>query len=111
MMESTLGGGGSMRHWASEAVLAVSLVMGCAGGVGAQVVSQAGSGGMTGDEIAARMLVRNAERQGGLEHSVGDRTYRVEYRGTGGSAGRALTGSTSATASSGCRRATSRRAM
>ena len=74
-----------MRHWASEAVLAVSLVMGCAGGVGAQVVSQAGPGGMTGDEIAARMLVRNAERQSALEHYVGDRTYRVEYRGTGGS--------------------------
>src|SRR5260370_33391346 len=82
MMESILNGGGSMRHWASKVVLAVSLVMGCAGGAWAQVVS---SGGLSADEVAARMLVRNAERQAALRHYVGDRTYRVEYRGTGGS--------------------------
>jgi hypothetical protein len=38
----------------------------------------------TADEIVARMVVKNAERQAALEHYVSDRTYRVEYKGTGG---------------------------
>jgi hypothetical protein len=38
----------------------------------------------TADEILARMVVRNAERQAALEHYVSERTYRVEYKGTGG---------------------------
>ena len=38
----------------------------------------------TANEIVARMMVRNAERQAALEHYVSERTYRVEYKGTGG---------------------------
>jgi hypothetical protein len=38
----------------------------------------------TADEIVARMVVKNAERQAALEHYVSERTYRVEYKGTGG---------------------------
>jgi hypothetical protein len=38
----------------------------------------------TADEILARMVVRNAERQAALEHYASERTYRVEYKGTGG---------------------------
>jgi hypothetical protein len=40
--------------------------------------------GPTADEIVARMLVKNAERQAALEHYASERTYRVEYKGTGG---------------------------
>jgi outer membrane lipoprotein-sorting protein len=38
----------------------------------------------TAEEIVARMGVRNAERQAALEHYASERTYRVEYKGTGG---------------------------
>jgi hypothetical protein len=38
----------------------------------------------TADEIVARVVVKNAERQAALEHYVSERTYRVEYKGTGG---------------------------
>lgn len=38
----------------------------------------------TANEIAARMLAKNAERQTALESYVSERTYRVEYKGTGG---------------------------
>jgi len=38
----------------------------------------------TADEILARMVVKNAERRAALEHYVSERTYRVEYKGTGG---------------------------
>jgi hypothetical protein len=38
----------------------------------------------TADEIVARMMVKNAERQAALEHYASERTYRVEYKGTGG---------------------------
>jgi hypothetical protein len=38
----------------------------------------------TANEIVLRMMARNAERQAALEHYAGERTYRVEYRGTGG---------------------------
>src|SRR6202453_516924 len=38
----------------------------------------------TADEIVARMVVKNAERQAALEHYVLERTYREEYKGTGG---------------------------
>src|ERR1700733_13184772 len=40
--------------------------------------------GPTADEIAARMVVKNAERRAALEHYASERTYRVEYKGTGG---------------------------
>jgi hypothetical protein len=36
------------------------------------------------EEIVARMLVRNGERQAALDHYASVRTYRVEYTGTGG---------------------------
>ena len=38
----------------------------------------------TADEIAVRMARRNAERQAALARYTSDRTYRVEYKGTGG---------------------------
>lgn len=38
----------------------------------------------TAEEIIERVQVRNAERQAALEHYASERTYRVEYRGTGG---------------------------
>src|ERR1700733_5200453 len=38
----------------------------------------------TAEEIVARMLVRNSERQAALERYASERTYRVEYTGTGG---------------------------
>jgi hypothetical protein len=40
--------------------------------------------GPTADEIVLRMMARNSERQAALEHYAGERTYKVEYRGTGG---------------------------
>jgi hypothetical protein len=39
---------------------------------------------MTAEEIVARMLARNSERQAALEHYASERTYRVEYKGAGG---------------------------
>jgi hypothetical protein len=38
----------------------------------------------TADEIVVRMAARNAERQAALARYSSDRTYRVEYKGTGG---------------------------
>jgi hypothetical protein len=38
----------------------------------------------TAEEIVARMLLRSSERQAALEHYASERTYRVEYKGTGG---------------------------
>jgi hypothetical protein len=38
----------------------------------------------TAEEIVAQMQVMNAERLAALEHYVSERTYRVEYKGTGG---------------------------
>ncbi|HXC94285.1 MAG TPA: hypothetical protein VNU92_01235 [Edaphobacter sp.] len=39
---------------------------------------------ITAEEILERMQARNAARQAALEHYSSERTYRVEYRGTGG---------------------------
>jgi hypothetical protein len=38
----------------------------------------------TAEQIVARMLVKNNERLAALEHYASERTYRVEYTGTGG---------------------------
>jgi hypothetical protein len=38
----------------------------------------------TADEIVRRMLIKNDERQTALEHYRTDRTYQLEYDGTGG---------------------------
>jgi hypothetical protein len=38
----------------------------------------------TAEEIVARMSVKNTEQQAALEHYASERTYRVEYKGTGG---------------------------
>lgn len=38
----------------------------------------------TADEIVQHMLAKNAERQAALERYSSQRTYRVEYKGTGG---------------------------
>lgn len=38
----------------------------------------------TAEEIVARMLVKNTERQAALEHYSSDRTYQLKYSGTGG---------------------------
>jgi hypothetical protein len=43
-----------------------------------------GPSNLTADEIAVRMAARNAERQAALARYSSDRTYRVEYKGTGG---------------------------
>src|ERR1700761_5080234 len=40
--------------------------------------------GLTAEEIVARMLVKNAERQAALEHYATERTYDLEYNGAGG---------------------------
>ena len=40
--------------------------------------------GPTADEIVARMLTKNDERQAALEHYKTERTYHLEYDGTGG---------------------------
>jgi hypothetical protein len=39
----------------------------------------------TADEIIARMLEKNRERLAALDHYTSERTYRVDYTGTGGS--------------------------
>jgi outer membrane lipoprotein-sorting protein len=39
---------------------------------------------VTAEEILARMAVRNSERHAALDHYTSERTYRVEYKGTGG---------------------------
>ena len=36
------------------------------------------------EEIAARMMTKNAERQAALASYTSERTYRLEYKGTGG---------------------------
>jgi hypothetical protein len=38
----------------------------------------------TAEEIVARMLVKNAERQAALQHYASERTYQLEYNGAGG---------------------------
>ncbi len=40
--------------------------------------------GPTAEEILARMLVKNNERQAVLEHYSSNRTYQLEYNGAGG---------------------------
>ena len=70
------------------------------GAVGAQVQRQAGVNTLVGAnvaaagsadgvrpavaEIVARMLEKNKERTAALEHYESERTYKVEYTGTGG---------------------------
>jgi hypothetical protein len=43
-----------------------------------------GTGRPTAKQIVARMLEMNRERLAALEHYESERTYRVEYKGTGG---------------------------
>ena len=74
--------GDSMRHQAKRRVfsgLMFSAVMLYAGWAQAQNAT-----GETAQEIVAKVQVKNAERLAALEHYVSERTYRVEYRGTGG---------------------------
>lgn len=59
--------------------LLFSMVMACAVWVQAQSGSRP-----TAEEIVGRMLVKNGERQAALEHYRTDRTYHLEYDGTGG---------------------------
>jgi hypothetical protein len=78
-----------MRHLAGGLMLVGSLVlatmMGVAGGAWAQAQDgPANANALTAEEIAVRMMARNAERQRALEHYVAERTYRVEYKGAGG---------------------------
>src|ERR1700733_2625195 len=70
------------------------------GAVGAQAQRQAGGNTLVGTnvaaassadgvrpavaEIVARMLEKNKERTAALEHYESERTYKVEYNGTGG---------------------------
>ena len=71
-----------MRHQAKRLVFSgfmFSAVMLYAGWAQAQ-----SSTSETADEIVAQVQAKNAERLAALEHYVSERTYRVEYRGTGG---------------------------
>jgi hypothetical protein len=69
-----------MRHLAGGLVfrgfIAGGLFVGSAWGQG--------SVGPTADQIVLRMMAKNAERQAALAHYEAERTYRLEYRGTGG---------------------------
>ena len=70
-----------MRHPAKALMLSGLLlsVLVCAGSLVGQ-----GRSTPTADEIVRRMLVKNDERQTALEHYKTDRTYQLEYDGTGG---------------------------
>lgn len=71
-----------MRHSAKKLMFIgfmFSAVMLYAGWAQAQ-----NSTGQTAEEILTRVQVKNAERQEALVHYVSERTYRVEYHGTGG---------------------------
>jgi hypothetical protein len=56
----------------------------CAGTAQAGWAQAEGEQTLTAEEIVARMQAKNAERQAALEHYSSQRTYRVEYKGTGG---------------------------
>src|SRR5271154_1349692 len=56
----------------------------CGGAVQAGGAQAPGEQALTAEEIVTRMQTKNAERQAALEHYSSQRTYRVEYRGTGG---------------------------
>ena len=66
-------------------VLGATLLVGAlgVGGARAQVVSVSGER-PTAAEIVSRMLEKNQERLAALEHYESERTYKVEYKGTGG---------------------------
>jgi hypothetical protein len=71
-----------MRHQAKRLVFSgfmFSAVMLYAGWAQAQNATSETAG-----EIIAQVQAKNAERLAALEHYVSERTYRVEYRGTGG---------------------------
>jgi len=57
----------------------LSMILACAGWLQAQSRTPP-----TAEEIVRRMLVKNDERQAALEHYRTDRTYQLEYDGTGG---------------------------
>jgi hypothetical protein len=71
-----------MRHPAKAlrfSGLLFSVTLACAGPLQGQSRSAP-----TADEIVSRMLVKNDERQTALQHYRTDRTYQLEYDGTGG---------------------------
>jgi hypothetical protein len=71
-----------MRHLAKARRMFPGLlfcVLACTGWLQAQSRT-----GPTADEIVSRMLVKNGERQAALEHYRTDRTYQLDYDGTGG---------------------------
>ena len=71
-----------MRHLAGGLVVWMGM---CAGHAwGQQGLVAAGLAHPTADEIAARMMAKNAERQAELQSWTSERTYRVEYHGVGG---------------------------
>src|ERR1700733_16292318 len=55
------------------------MILACTGGLQAQNRTTP-----TAEEIVSRMLEKNGERQAALEHYRTDRTYQLEYDGTGG---------------------------
>jgi hypothetical protein len=59
--------------------LVFSITLACAGWLQAQNRTTP-----TAEEIVRRMLLKNDERQAALEHYRTDRTYQLEYDGTGG---------------------------
>src|SRR5271156_5201432 len=71
-----------MRHLTLKRMVLGGLFL--AGTVrGTRAPTQVGQA-VTAEIIVARMQVKDAERQAALEHYSSQRTYRVEYRGTGG---------------------------
>ncbi len=72
-------GGGSMRLWTSGLVAMGTLLVGLAACAWGQTAAEP-----TAEEIAVRMLAKNAERMAALDHYDSERVYRVEYSGTGG---------------------------
>jgi hypothetical protein len=88
-----------MRHFVEWLVVGVMVSVGALGVVGASAQSSgnvaAGSTGVrsvgaadavrpTAAEIVARLLEKNKERSAALERYESERTYRVQYTGTGG---------------------------
>jgi hypothetical protein len=66
-----------MRHLAGKLVFPGFMA-------GVLFVGSAWGQGPTADEIVVRMIAKNAERQAALAHYGSERTYRLDYKGTGG---------------------------
>jgi hypothetical protein len=66
-----------MGHRAGGLVLGVVVCLGLS-------IQAVGQGAPAADEIVTQMLAKNQQRQAGLNGFTSDRTYTLEYKGTGG---------------------------